>query len=49
LWTNWDVDELKSQAKEIEAKGLFSIGLVGWPFGNASFKVNWDSKKDGSA
>ncbi|KEF52702.1 uncharacterized protein A1O9_11119 [Exophiala aquamarina CBS 119918] len=32
LWTNWDVDELKVQAKEIETSGKFSTGLVGWSF-----------------
>ncbi|KAF8909929.1 hypothetical protein CPB85DRAFT_698432 [Mucidula mucida] len=35
VWCNWDVDELKSQAKEIEAGTKFNIGLVGWPFENA--------------
>lgn len=32
LWCNWDVDELKAQAKEIEAGTKLNIGLVGWPF-----------------
>ena len=32
LWANWDVDELKAQAKEIEASQRFNIQLVGWPF-----------------
>jgi NAD(P)-dependent dehydrogenase (short-subunit alcohol dehydrogenase family) len=32
LWCNWDVDELKARAKEIEAGTQFNIGLVGWPF-----------------
>ncbi|ORY31401.1 hypothetical protein BCR39DRAFT_587498 [Naematelia encephala] len=36
LWCNWDVDELKAQAKEIEAGTKLNIGLVGWPFENAS-------------
>ncbi|KAF2801435.1 oxidoreductase [Mytilinidion resinicola] len=36
LWANWDVDELKAQAKEIEASTQLSIGLVGWPFRNAA-------------
>ncbi|RDW76163.1 hypothetical protein BP5796_06984 [Coleophoma crateriformis] len=36
LWTNWDVDELKAQAKEIEEGTQLNIGLVGWPFQNAS-------------
>ena len=33
LWVNWDVDELKAQAKEIEAGTKFNVSLVGWPFG----------------
>ncbi|EXJ79236.1 hypothetical protein A1O3_08737 [Capronia epimyces CBS 606.96] len=36
LWCNWDVDELKAQAKEIEAGTKLNIGLVGWPFENPS-------------
>ncbi|KAI5927535.1 hypothetical protein F4810DRAFT_706290 [Camillea tinctor] len=36
LWCNWDVDELKAQAKEIEAGTKLNIGLVGWPFENDS-------------
>ncbi|KAF2491247.1 oxidoreductase [Lophium mytilinum] len=36
LWVNWDVDELKAQAKEIEASARLSIQVVGWPFENAS-------------
>jgi len=39
LWANWDIDELKAQAKEIEASTQLSIGLVGWPFENAAWKV----------
>ncbi|KAH6672295.1 putative oxidoreductase [Halenospora varia] len=39
LWANWDVDELKAQAKEIEASTQFSIGLVGWPFQSDSWKL----------
>lgn len=34
VWCNWDVDELKAQAKEIEEGRKLSIGMVGWPFGN---------------
>ncbi|CAG5158682.1 uncharacterized protein ALTATR162_LOCUS5203 [Alternaria atra] len=33
LWCNWDIDELKSCAKEIESGRLLNIDLVGWPFG----------------
>jgi NAD(P)-dependent dehydrogenase (short-subunit alcohol dehydrogenase family) len=32
LWANWDVDELKDRAKEIEGTQFLSIGLGGWPF-----------------
>lgn len=32
LWCNWDVEELKAQAKEIESSTKLNIGLVGWPF-----------------
>jgi hypothetical protein len=43
LWANWDVDELKARAKEIEAGPQLSIGLVGWPFGDAAWKSTWNS------
>ncbi|KAK8094771.1 hypothetical protein PG997_001456, partial [Apiospora hydei] len=33
LWSNWDVDELKTRASEIEASQEFNIQVVGWPFG----------------
>lgn len=36
LWANWDVDELKAQAKRIEATTQFDIALGGWPFQDAS-------------
>jgi NAD(P)-dependent dehydrogenase (short-subunit alcohol dehydrogenase family) len=32
VWANWDVDELKARAKEIEGTHFLSIGLGGWPF-----------------
>ena len=32
VWANWDVDELKARAHEIENSPFLSIGLVGWPF-----------------
>jgi len=32
LWTNWDVEELKAQQKDIEGSGRLSITLGGWPF-----------------
>ncbi|KAH8778952.1 putative oxidoreductase [Hyaloscypha finlandica] len=44
LWANWDVDELKARAKEVEASTQLSIGLVGWPFEEASWKDTWKSK-----
>lgn len=43
LWANWDVDELKAQAKEIESSTRLSIGLVGWPFETAGWKSSWKS------
>jgi hypothetical protein len=39
LWSNWDVDELKAQAKDIEAGTQLNIGLVGWPFNGANWKL----------
>ena len=32
LWANWDVDELKARAKEIEGSTELNIQVVGWPF-----------------
>jgi hypothetical protein len=29
LWANWDVEELKTMAKEIVDSEKFSLGLVG--------------------
>ncbi|TVY26628.1 Short chain dehydrogenase [Lachnellula hyalina] len=43
LWANWDVDELKARAKEIEASTQLDIGLIGWPFGGPSWQSNWNS------
>jgi hypothetical protein len=43
LWANWDVDELKVKAKEIEASGHLSIGLGGWPFQDADWSDTWKS------
>ncbi|TVY85686.1 Short chain dehydrogenase, partial [Lachnellula willkommii] len=43
LWANWDVDELKAQAKELEASTQLNIGLIGWPFGEGSWKSMWKS------
>lgn len=36
LWANWDVDELKARAKEIQSSAELTIQLVGWPFGAGS-------------
>lgn len=38
LWTNWDVDELKTRAKEIEESRQLNVDLVGWPFGQPGWK-----------
>ncbi len=38
LWANWDIDELKAKAKEVEGTTRFSIGLGGWPFGETAWK-----------
>ena len=46
LWANWDVDELKLRAKELESSTDLTIGLVGWPWGEAPFKFE---SKDESA
>jgi len=32
VWVNWDVDELKARAKEIEEGSLLTLSLDGWPF-----------------
>ena len=42
LWTNWDIDELKAKAKEIEVGTKLSIGLVGWPFEDGNWKPSWN-------
>ncbi|KAK4938271.1 hypothetical protein LTR10_021250 [Elasticomyces elasticus] len=43
LWANWDVDELKARAKEIEEGTLLNIQLVGWPFSGS-----WDFRPEDS-
>ncbi|KAK4865396.1 hypothetical protein LT330_009507 [Penicillium expansum] len=43
LWANWDVDELKAKAKEIEESNLLSIGLSGWPFQDDNWKSAWNA------
>lgn len=42
LWANWDVDELKARAKELEEGTQLSMGLVGWPF-ESKLTSNWMS------
>jgi len=32
LWVNWDVEELKAKAKEIESSARFNVGVETWPF-----------------
>jgi hypothetical protein len=32
VWCNWDVNELLEQKDKIEEEGLFTMGMVGWPF-----------------
>lgn len=32
VWANWDVDELKAKAEEIQAGLLLTSGVYGWPF-----------------
>lgn len=49
LWANWDVDELIAKAREIEASTQLSIGLVGWPFENASWKFQTASSTASSS
>ncbi|THW92614.1 oxidoreductase [Aureobasidium pullulans] len=48
LWANWDVDELKAQAKKIQDTAYLSVSLVGWPFESGEWKLEtaegtWDS------
>lgn len=42
LWANWDVDELKARAKEIESSAQLTLTLVGWPFGDSNWKATWN-------
>lgn len=43
LWANWDIDELKAKAKEIETSAQLSIGLGGWPFQDVDWNATWKS------
>ncbi|KAF7536568.1 hypothetical protein G7054_g4407 [Neopestalotiopsis clavispora] len=38
LWTNWDVDELKAKAEEIQSGSFLNLDLVGWPFSESAGK-----------
>jgi len=31
VWANWDVDEMKARANQIQNSPLFTMGLAGWP------------------
>ena len=42
LWANWDVDELKAQAKELEASTRLNISLGGWPFQDGNWNPQWN-------
>lgn len=43
LWANWDVDELKARAAELESSPELTVGLVGWPFGELNWAPTWAS------
>ncbi|KAK9780156.1 putative oxidoreductase [Seiridium cardinale] len=43
LWVNWDVDELKARAEEIENSAQLEIQLVGWPFERPGWKFQAQS------
>ncbi|KAF2704665.1 putative oxidoreductase [Pleomassaria siparia CBS 279.74] len=47
LWANWDVDELKARAEEIQGGTEFKVDLVGWPFGNPTWKFQVVTKTAG--
>ena len=32
VYANWDVDELKARAEEIEATPILTSNVLGWPF-----------------
>ncbi|KAK2809432.1 hypothetical protein FQN50_003891 [Emmonsiellopsis sp. PD_5] len=48
LWANWDVDELKARAKEIESSERFNVGLGGWPFQDGGYKFKAAGSGSGS-
>lgn len=32
VWSNWDVEQLKQRAEEIQSSGLLTSNILGWPF-----------------
>ena len=32
VYANWDVEELKARAKEIQETGILTANILGWPF-----------------
>ena len=32
LWCNWDIEQLKARAEELQSGNELSIFLVGWPW-----------------
>ena len=36
VWANWDVDELKAQAVEIEGNPILTANILGWPHPHVS-------------
>ncbi|PYH43075.1 SDR family oxidoreductase [Aspergillus saccharolyticus JOP 1030-1] len=43
LWANWDVNELKQNADEIQSTARFTIQLYGWPFDTDGWRLHWKS------
>ncbi|MCJ1369243.1 hypothetical protein MMC20_000453 [Loxospora ochrophaea] len=42
VWANWDVDELKARAKEIEETTILTSNILGWPFQPKQNRVGED-------
>lgn len=32
VWANWDVEELKARAQEIQTTPILTANILGWPF-----------------
>ena len=32
VWCNWDVEQLKARAKEIQESSVLTSNVLGWPF-----------------